>query len=157
MFPELYRDASSASSNQEQNQRILVIAFVNHALDHLVGNVVDAGITNEVARLGSRYADDVCSSDFTICANKSIPELCHMPTWSSVVPTHSLVVQAHDRCSPSLHSSIQDRVMERKSLGSASLCSPLASPDRKRQAEPHAKKRVIEVVKSEVSEGALIY
>lgn len=35
-----------------------MIAFTNHALDHLLGNVLDAGITNKVARLGSRSADE---------------------------------------------------------------------------------------------------
>jgi hypothetical protein len=34
-----------------------MIAFTNHALDHLLGNILDAGITNKVARLGSRSAD----------------------------------------------------------------------------------------------------
>jgi hypothetical protein len=35
-----------------------MIAFTNHALDHLLGNVLDAGITNRLARLGSRTAVD---------------------------------------------------------------------------------------------------
>ena len=35
-----------------------MIAFTNHALDHLLGNVLDAGITKKVARLGSRSADE---------------------------------------------------------------------------------------------------
>jgi len=35
-----------------------MIAFTNHALDHLLGNVLDARITNKVARLGSRSADE---------------------------------------------------------------------------------------------------
>ena len=35
-----------------------MIAFTNHALDHLLGNVLDAGITNKIARLGSRSADE---------------------------------------------------------------------------------------------------
>ena len=33
-----------------------MIAFTNHALDHLLGNVLDAGITNKIARLGSRHS-----------------------------------------------------------------------------------------------------
>lgn len=39
-----------------------MIAFTNHALDHLLGNVLDAGITNKVARLGSRSADERIAS-----------------------------------------------------------------------------------------------
>jgi len=35
-----------------------MIAYTNHALDHLLGNVLDAGITKKVARLGSRSADE---------------------------------------------------------------------------------------------------
>ena len=35
-----------------------MIAFTNHALDHLLGNVLDANITKKVARLGSRSADE---------------------------------------------------------------------------------------------------
>jgi len=38
--------------------RIIMIAFTDHALDHLLGNVLDAGITKKVARLGSRSADE---------------------------------------------------------------------------------------------------
>ena len=50
MFPEVYRDVSSPSSDQERISRILTIAFANHALDHLLGNVIDVGITTKVAR-----------------------------------------------------------------------------------------------------------
>ena len=140
-----------------------MIAFANHALDPLLGNVVDAGITDKVARFGSRYANDVWSSDFTICATKYIPELCHMHAWSSVVPPHSLTVQAQDRCSPSLHPLLYSRSgygecspLRTRSLGSASLCEPLTSADRKGQTEPQAEERVTEVLKSKVSEGTLI-
>ena len=35
-----------------------MIAFTNHALDHLLGNVLDADITKKVVRLGSRSADE---------------------------------------------------------------------------------------------------
>jgi hypothetical protein len=35
-----------------------MIAFTNHALDHLLSAVLDAGITNNVVRLGSRSADE---------------------------------------------------------------------------------------------------
>ncbi|KAF7315432.1 hypothetical protein MIND_00058100 [Mycena indigotica] len=37
---------------------ILMIAFTNHALDHLLTSVLDAGITNNIVRLGSRSADE---------------------------------------------------------------------------------------------------
>ncbi|KAF8639511.1 hypothetical protein AX17_001416 [Amanita inopinata Kibby_2008] len=37
---------------------ILMIAFTNHALDHLLTNVLDAGITNRIVRLGGRSADE---------------------------------------------------------------------------------------------------
>ena len=33
-----------------------MIAFTNHALDHLLCNVLDAGITTKIARLGSRHS-----------------------------------------------------------------------------------------------------
>ena len=33
-----------------------MIAFTNHALDHLLCNVLDAGITSKIARLGSRHS-----------------------------------------------------------------------------------------------------
>ena len=35
-----------------------MIAFTNHALDHILTSVLDAGITNKVARLGSRSTDE---------------------------------------------------------------------------------------------------
>lgn len=34
-----------------------MIAFTNHALDHLLSAVLDAKITNKIARLGSRSID----------------------------------------------------------------------------------------------------
>ncbi|GLB37649.1 putative P-loop containing nucleoside triphosphate hydrolase protein [Lyophyllum shimeji] len=37
---------------------ILMIAFTNHALDHLMTSVLDAGITDRIVRLGSRSADE---------------------------------------------------------------------------------------------------
>ncbi|TFY62891.1 hypothetical protein EVJ58_g3578 [Rhodofomes roseus] len=37
---------------------ILMIAFTNHALDHLLGSVLDAGITRKIVRLGSRSGDE---------------------------------------------------------------------------------------------------
>lgn len=40
---------------------ILLIAFTNHALDHMLTSVLDAGITNKVVRLGSRSADEKIS------------------------------------------------------------------------------------------------
>ena len=35
-----------------------MIAFTNHALDHLLSSVLDANITNKIVRLGSRSADE---------------------------------------------------------------------------------------------------
>ncbi|KAG2153743.1 uncharacterized protein EDB93DRAFT_1134566 [Suillus bovinus] len=37
---------------------ILMIAFTNHALDHMLSSVLDADITKKVVRLGSRSADE---------------------------------------------------------------------------------------------------
>jgi len=37
---------------------ILLIAFTNHALDHLLRSVLDAGLTKKIVRLGSRSADE---------------------------------------------------------------------------------------------------
>ncbi|KAJ7496030.1 hypothetical protein B0H11DRAFT_2171669 [Mycena galericulata] len=44
-----------------QVRPILMIAFTNHALDHMLTSVLDAGITNKVVRLGSRSADEKIS------------------------------------------------------------------------------------------------
>jgi hypothetical protein len=38
--------------------RILLIAFTNHALDHLLRSVLKAGLTRKIVRLGSRSADE---------------------------------------------------------------------------------------------------
>jgi hypothetical protein len=40
---------------------ILMIALTNHALDHLLSAALDAGITKQIARLGSRSADEKIS------------------------------------------------------------------------------------------------
>ena len=40
---------------------ILVIAFTNHALDHILTSVLDAGITKKIARLGGRSTDEKIS------------------------------------------------------------------------------------------------
>ncbi|PCH43420.1 nucleoside triphosphate hydrolase protein [Wolfiporia cocos MD-104 SS10] len=37
---------------------IVMIAFTNHALDHMLSSVLDAGITKKLVRLGSRSADE---------------------------------------------------------------------------------------------------
>ncbi|TRM69481.1 hypothetical protein BD626DRAFT_12882 [Schizophyllum amplum] len=37
---------------------ILLIAFTNHALDHLLGSILDAKFTRKIIRLGSRSADE---------------------------------------------------------------------------------------------------
>ncbi|KIP05604.1 hypothetical protein PHLGIDRAFT_147296 [Phlebiopsis gigantea 11061_1 CR5-6] len=44
---------------------ILMIAFTNHALDHMLCSVLDAGITKRIVRLGSRSSEERLSS-FTI-------------------------------------------------------------------------------------------
>ncbi|KAJ7593996.1 hypothetical protein C8J56DRAFT_925724 [Mycena floridula] len=45
---------------------VLMIAFTNHALDHLLTSVLDAGITKKVARLGSAYSCDEKIAEFSI-------------------------------------------------------------------------------------------
>ena len=37
---------------------VLMIAFTNHALDHMLRSVLDARITQKIVRLGSRSADE---------------------------------------------------------------------------------------------------
>jgi hypothetical protein len=37
---------------------VLMIAFTNHALDHMLSSVLDTGMTKRVVRLGSRSADE---------------------------------------------------------------------------------------------------
>ncbi|KDQ62856.1 hypothetical protein JAAARDRAFT_202408 [Jaapia argillacea MUCL 33604] len=37
---------------------IVLIAFTNHALDHMISSILDAGITNRLVRLGSRSSDE---------------------------------------------------------------------------------------------------
>ena len=37
---------------------IVLIAFTNHALDHMLGSVLDAKITEKIVRLGSRSSDE---------------------------------------------------------------------------------------------------
>ncbi|PFH53777.1 hypothetical protein AMATHDRAFT_73192 [Amanita thiersii Skay4041] len=41
-----------------QARPILMIAFTNHALDHLLSSVLDAKITKKIVRLGTRSADE---------------------------------------------------------------------------------------------------
>ncbi|KAI6041108.1 hypothetical protein EDC04DRAFT_2566184 [Pisolithus marmoratus] len=43
---------------KNQIKPILMIAFTNHALDHLLTSVLDAGITTNIVRLGSRSSDE---------------------------------------------------------------------------------------------------
>ena len=112
---------------KNKTSRILMIVFANHALEHLLGNVVDTDITNKVAGLGARYANDVCSSDFTICAIKSVPN-CSRAHLVQRRPRPSLAVQAQDRCSPSLHPLVHPRPgygecipLRTRSLGSGSV------------------------------------
>lgn len=42
----------------QHTKPILMIAFTNHALDHMLTSVLDAGITTSIVRLGSRSADE---------------------------------------------------------------------------------------------------
>lgn len=37
---------------------IVLIAFTNHALDHMLGSILDANITDRIVRLGSRSTDE---------------------------------------------------------------------------------------------------
>ena len=39
----------------------MVIALTNHALDHIVRDVYEAGITKNIVRIGSRSKDEVIS------------------------------------------------------------------------------------------------
>ena len=50
---------------------ILIIALTNHALDHLLSGVLDAGITTKIVRLGSRSADEQISKYSMTNLNKS--------------------------------------------------------------------------------------
>ncbi|KAF8656756.1 hypothetical protein AX16_002435 [Volvariella volvacea WC 439] len=45
---------------------ILMIAFTNHALDHMLGSILDAGITQNVVRLGGRSSADERVSRFSL-------------------------------------------------------------------------------------------
>ena len=40
------------------NWRQVLIAFTNHALDHMINSVLDAGITDNIVRLGSQSKDE---------------------------------------------------------------------------------------------------
>jgi hypothetical protein len=45
---------------------ILMIAYTNHALDHMLTSVLDAGITKNIARLGSKHAMDERLQEYSI-------------------------------------------------------------------------------------------
>jgi hypothetical protein len=45
---------------------ILLVAFTNHALDHMLKGVLDAGITNNIIRLGSKHAADERITEFSL-------------------------------------------------------------------------------------------
>ncbi|KAG8790256.1 hypothetical protein FRC12_012372 [Ceratobasidium sp. 428] len=47
-------------------QPILLVAFTNHALDHMLKGVLDANITNNIIRLGSRHAADERIMEFSL-------------------------------------------------------------------------------------------
>ncbi|KAG9124064.1 hypothetical protein FRC07_013002, partial [Ceratobasidium sp. 392] len=47
-------------------QPILLVAFTNHALDHMLKGVLDAGITRNIIRLGSRHAADERIMEFSL-------------------------------------------------------------------------------------------
>ncbi len=40
---------------------VLLLAFTNHALDHILRAIHDAGVTEDFVRLGSRSKDEVVS------------------------------------------------------------------------------------------------
>lgn len=40
---------------------VLLLAFTNHALDHILRAIHDAGVTTNIVRLGSRSKDEVVS------------------------------------------------------------------------------------------------
>ncbi|KAL1748207.1 hypothetical protein HDZ31DRAFT_30258 [Schizophyllum fasciatum] len=46
---------------KNQIRPIVLIAFTNHALDHMLRSVIDSDITNKIVRLGSRSTDEVIS------------------------------------------------------------------------------------------------
>ncbi|KAJ1299734.1 hypothetical protein OPQ81_007323 [Rhizoctonia solani] len=45
---------------------ILMVAFTNHALDHMLKGVLDGGITDQIIRLGSRFAADERLAGFSL-------------------------------------------------------------------------------------------
>ncbi|CCO36196.1 NFX1-type zinc finger-containing protein 1 [Rhizoctonia solani AG-1 IB] len=45
---------------------ILLVAFTNHALDHMLKGILDAGITNNIIRLGSKHAADERMVEFSL-------------------------------------------------------------------------------------------
>jgi hypothetical protein len=45
---------------------ILLVAFTNHALDHMLKGVLDADITSNIIRLGSRHAADERITEFSL-------------------------------------------------------------------------------------------
>lgn len=45
---------------------ILLVAFTNHALDHMLKGVLDAKITNNIIRLGSKHAADERIMEFSL-------------------------------------------------------------------------------------------
>ncbi|KAG8742681.1 hypothetical protein FRC10_001037 [Ceratobasidium sp. 414] len=47
-------------------QPILLVAFTNHALDHMLKGVLDADITTNIIRLGSRHAADERIMEFSL-------------------------------------------------------------------------------------------
>jgi hypothetical protein len=51
---------------KNQISPILLVAFTNHALDHMLKGVLDADITKNIIRLGSRYAADERIAQFSL-------------------------------------------------------------------------------------------
>ncbi|KAF8599525.1 P-loop containing nucleoside triphosphate hydrolase protein, partial [Ceratobasidium sp. AG-I] len=51
---------------KNQISPILLVAYTNHALDHMLKGVLDADITKNIIRLGSRYAADERIAQFTL-------------------------------------------------------------------------------------------
>jgi hypothetical protein len=69
---DLHRGRASAIAFRKQDRvsynvssadlrPIVLLAFTNHALDHILRAVHDTGVTKDIVRLGSRSKDDVVS------------------------------------------------------------------------------------------------
>ncbi|KXN82335.1 NFX1-type zinc finger-containing protein 1 [Leucoagaricus sp. SymC.cos] len=68
---------------------ILLIAFTNHALDHMVTSVLDANITENIVRLGARSSDERISQ-YTL---DKLERLATAPTWDRPIKRQYGVMQ----------------------------------------------------------------